>query len=100
MRCEPVDRNHVIGGRRGHMDGPVCDCVAVECKSSLGMDEDVVRQLEACLRLLSCGGKRAVICFRRMRMPGRYVREYYRAKLGHVEFHGPDSPICRAAECS
>jgi len=38
----------------------VCDCMAVECKSSLGIDDDVVNQLETCLRLLTCGEKRAV----------------------------------------
>jgi len=38
----------------------VCDCAAVECKSSLGIVSDVVAQLEACLRLLTCGEKRAV----------------------------------------
>jgi len=74
----------------------VCDCAAVECKSSLGIDSDVVNQLEACLRLLTCGEKRAVLCFERMRMPGRYVREYYRSKLGvEVEFHGRGSQLCR-----
>jgi len=104
MRCEPVDKHHTIGGRRGSVDGPacdaVCDCAAVECKSSLGIDDDVVSQLEACLKLLTCDEKRAVLCFERMRMPGRYVREYYRARLGvEVEFHGRGSQLCRDADC-
>jgi len=74
--------------------------MAVECKSSLGIDGGVVDQLEACLKLLTCDGKRTVLCFERMRIPGRYVRECYRARLGvEVEFHGRGSQLCRDAGC-
>lgn len=106
MQCEPIDKNHAIGGKHGYSDGPICDalcdCTAVECKSGLDMDESIIKQLLKCLELLRiiCDEKpRAVLCFERMRMPGRYVKEYYKRKLGSVEFHGRDSSLCQDAEC-
>ncbi|MGC8584281.1 MAG: hypothetical protein ACP5MH_11245 [Thermoproteus sp.] len=103
MRCVPLDKNHEIDGVKGNEDGPicdaVCDCVAVECKSALSIDGDVAAQLKACLKRVGCPGKKAAFCFQRMRMPGRYVLQYYRAELGVDVLLNPRE-ICAAARCS
>ncbi len=102
MHCVPLDKNHEIDGVRGGEDGPicdaVCDCVAVECKSALGIDGDVAAQLKACLRRMDCPGKKAAFCFKRMRMPGLYVLQYYKSELGAEVLLNPRE-ICAAARC-